>query len=103
MVKVIDLEEGVVKKLREADIQQAGLSSFLEQMVEKHAKDPDPSFINSPVFQGLWQQHLEAKALFENLKAGIEPDYVPAVSGHVPDSWDLDYSSGKLSVVYRPK
>lgn len=100
MVKSIILPSEVVKGIEQADLRATALKDLVSSLMEKHANDPDNSFIGSPGFQQLLNQYAEANGDYKKKKLVIEPKYVPQEEGYVAQNWNLNYESCTLTVEY---
>lgn len=101
MVKEVKIPEEIVRDVSDADQKAAGFNDLIQTMVEGHVNDPDDSFVQSAVFQGMLHQYSDARMCFEKAKNEVQQKYIPNVAGYEPNDWNLNYSNGVMTVHYQ--
>lgn len=101
MTKQIKIDESFVKEIADAHHSYQSQQDVLTSLINQHVTDKTDVFIESAVYLKLSQRCAEALQKFETLKAVVEPTYIPAEKGYLPNDWSLDYSSNTLTINYR--
>lgn len=80
-------------------IETAARQDNINSLLERHSKDMDAGFLDSPVFQAYQTQHAQYKAEHELAAKELEKKYIPkALYGKHQYTWNLDYQTCLMTI-----